>query len=120
MKAKLILSITLLATALYSCDSHTYEELEEDTVVVERVTYTANIKSIIDSNCISCHSTNGIVPYTPLTTYEEVKNAVENAGLLDRIQLANGESGAMPQGGRMPQGRIDLILQWNEEGLLEN
>ena len=120
MKAKLFLGIGLLATALYSCDSHTYEEIEEDTVVVERVTYTANIKSIMDNNCISCHSTNGIVPYRPLTTYAEVKDAIENAGLLDRIQLENGEPGAMPQNGRMPQGRIDLILQWTEEGLLEN
>lgn len=120
MKAKLFLAIGLVVTALYSCDSHTYEEVEEETIVVERVTYTANIKSIIDLQCTSCHAEGRTASFRPLTTYAEVKDAIENAGLLQRIQLENGEPGVMPQGGRMPQGRIDLILQWNEQGLLEN
>lgn len=121
MKAKLILGITLLATALYSCDSHTYEEIADEPIAVEgKVTYEANIKSIIGTQCTSCHAAGRTASFRPLTTYAEVKDAVQNAGLLDRIQLENGEPGVMPQGGRMPQARIDLILKWNEDGLLEN
>jgi len=41
--------------------------------------------------------------------------------LLDRISREEGASGAMPLGGpRLPQNTIDLIFQWNEDGLLEN
>lgn len=120
MKAKIYLGIGILVTALYSCDSHTYEELEEEVIIDGDVTYNANVKSIIDSNCISCHSVGNVAGFRPLTNYAEVKDAVENAGLLDRIQLQNSEPGVMPQTGRMPQSKIDVILQWNEDGLLEN
>jgi mono/diheme cytochrome c family protein len=118
---KKYIAIVLLTAGLYSCDSHTYEDIEADTPpITEKVTYEANAKAIIDANCISCHSADGIVPYRPLTTYEEVKEAVLTTNLLDRIQLQNGEPGIMPQGGRMAQSNIDILLQWNTDGLLEN
>jgi mono/diheme cytochrome c family protein len=120
MKARIYFGIVLLATALYSCDSHTYEEIEEEVIIEGDVTYDANVKSIIDVNCISCHNDGGVAAYRPLTTYAEVKEAVEATDLLDRIQLQNSEPGVMPQTGRMPQSKIDVILQWNEDGLLEN
>jgi mono/diheme cytochrome c family protein len=120
MKAKIYLGIGILVTALYSCDSHTYEEIEDETIIEGDVTYDANVKAIIDANCISCHNDAGVAAYRPLTTYAEVKEAVEEAGLLERIQLQNSEPNVMPQTGRMPQSKIDVILQWNEDGLLEN
>lgn len=121
MRAIKYLGVALLALFLYSCDSNTYTEIEEKQPVIEgKVTYNANVKTIIDNICTSCHSANGTASFRPLTTYAEVKEAVETAGLLDRIQLENGEPGLMPQGGKMPQSRIDLILKWKEDGLLEN
>lgn len=112
--------LPLLALALLSCESHTYEDIEDTTVIVDTVTYNGNAKAIIDANCISCHADGGSASFRPLTTYAEVKDAVQNAGLLNRIQLQNGEDGIMPQTGRMPQGNIDIILQWDADGLLEN
>ena len=56
-----------------------------------------------------------------LTTFLDVKNSVENSGLIDRITRNEGAGGLMPLGGpRLPQASIDLIVQWNEDGLLEN
>lgn len=118
MKKYIILP--LLAVGLLSCESHTYEDIEDTAPVTDTVTYNANAKSIIDANCVSCHADGGAASFRPLTTYAEVKDAVENAGLLDRIQRQNGEDGIMPQTGRMPQNNIDIILQWNADGLLEN
>lgn len=112
--------IPLAALALYSCDSHTYEQIEDAPVVVGNVTYNANVKAIIDNNCISCHSAGGAASFRDLTTYALVVDAVQNTNLLERIQLQNGEPSQMPATGRMPQGNIDLILQWNADGLLEN
>ena len=105
---------------LSSCDSSTYESLEEPEIIIGKATYQANVKSIIDSNCVSCHSVGGTASFIPLTAYSEVRNAVLNTNLLDRIQRQNGEPGQMPQTGRMSQDKINTILQWNTDGLLEN
>ena len=107
-----------IIASLYSCESTTYESLEEPTVIVDKVTYTANVKSIIDQNCIGCHASGGSL--IPLETYSDVKEALLNKNLLDRIQRQNGTPGQMPKAGRMAQDKINTILQWNTDGLLEN
>jgi hypothetical protein len=109
-----------LTFMLYSCDSTTYESLEGATDTLDKVTYNANVKTIIDDNCIVCHSSAGMASFRPFNTYSQVKEAVQTTNLLDRIQRQNGETGQMPKTGRMPQQKIDLILQWNSDGLLEN
>jgi hypothetical protein len=55
----------------------------------------------------------------PLLTYEDVKNAVENRGLINRI--SSEDTGfLMPFGGpRLPQNLIDIVIQWETDGLLE-
>jgi hypothetical protein len=77
---------------------------------------------IIDNACNNCHTSppqNG-APMS-LTTFMDVKTSVENRGLIDRITRNEGAGGLMPLGGpRLPQASIDLIVQWNEDGLLEN
>lgn len=117
MKKYVLISALL---ALYSCESTTYEELQEPQVITGSVTYNAHIKSIIDAHCIMCHSEGGLSSFRPLGTYAQLKEAVLTTNLLDRIQRQNGETGQMPQTGRMSQADINLILQWNQEGLLEN
>jgi hypothetical protein len=106
--------------ALCSCESNTYEDLLENEVIEGDVTYEQHIKPIITANCLSCHGEGGVSAFRPLGTYADLKDAVQNTNLLDRIQRQNGEPGQMPQTGRMPQYKIDLILQWNADGLIEN
>ena len=115
-------SILLFAVVigLYSCESTTYDELQEEIPVEGEITYDAQIKTIIDNNCIVCHSSGGAASFRPLTTYMEVKDAVDNTNLLQRIIRQNGESGLMPQTGRMPMNKIDLILEWAANGAPEN
>lgn len=115
---KIIITIIGLLT-LSACDSSTFDEISEEMPVMEEVTYNEHIKPIIDANCIECHNPTGVSSFRPLTNYTEVKNAVLDTNLLERIQMQNGETGQMPQTGRMPQGLIDMILQWNQQGLLE-
>jgi uncharacterized membrane protein len=122
MKNKPIKLLCCLFTIsiLSSC---TTDSLSDLTTVeeIEIVTYTENIKSIIDNNCIICHASTPVngAPMS-LTTYENVKEAVLNRGLLDRISRPEGESGAMPFGGpRLPQTDINIIIQWNTNGLIE-
>jgi hypothetical protein len=122
MKKKLlVIPILLIGMIVFNgCANDSSSDLL-DIEVVDEVTYTENIKSIIDNNCIVCHAT---VPINyapmPLTTYENVKEAVQNRGLLDRISRAQGVEGMMPYDGtRLPQGLIDLVFQWSVDGLQE-
>ncbi|WP_369013099.1 c-type cytochrome [Flavobacterium anhuiense] len=125
MKKTIVL--TILMAVFASCsDSDTTQEIETPTTPTNptdptgTVTYNKDVKSIIDANCISCHSSGRSASFRPLTTFAQVKAAVENAGLLGRIQLQNGQQGLMPQGGRMSQANIDIIVKWNTDGLKEN
>lgn len=125
---KKTIALTILLAALASCsDSDTYQEIEKPPTdpgtgtppPATTITYVKNIKSIIDGNCIGCHSNGGAASFRHLTTYAEVKDAVQTAGLLSRIQLQSGEQGHMPKGGIMSQANIDLIIKWNTDGLKE-
>ncbi|MEP6806209.1 MAG: cytochrome c, partial [Flavobacterium sp.] len=122
---KKLIAFTILLAALTSCsDSDTFQDIETppDTVIppgpgtptpepVAAFSYTKNAKSIIDANCIGCHQNGRSAGFRPLTTYAEVKAAVESAGLLNRIQLQTGQQGIMPQAGRMSQANIDVIVK---------
>ena len=121
MKYKFILSVIIISNLLVGCTNDSIDDLTETTAIPDQVKFTADVQSIINANCISCHAT---VPVNgapmPLTNYEQVKEAVMNRGLLDRITRNNGESGLMPNGGpKMPQNKIDIILKWNTDGLQE-
>ncbi|WP_310992386.1 hypothetical protein [Aequorivita marina] len=59
-------------------------------------------------------------PIPEILTYNEnVKEAVENRNLIGRIS-SDDPSFLMPVGGpRLPQNLIDIIIQWNADGLIE-
>lgn len=100
-----------------SCVNDSTSDINNPTIVLN-ATYNQNIKSIINNNCTSCHNLppeNGAP--MPLTTYEYVKQAVLERGLIDRISRSQGAEGMMPNGGtRLPQEKIDLIIQWRDQG----
>jgi len=120
MKTKYVFYL-ITFTACFNCSNVSEEDLIDSTPIPETVTYEDNVRFIIENNCISCHTNppqNG-APIS-LTTYNEVKNAIENNGLISRIS-SNDLSFVMPFGGpRLPQNLIDIIIEWEEDGLLEN
>jgi hypothetical protein len=121
MKSKNGLLTILFAGTVLSCTYENPDTLTANLPVVTQATYIANIKPIMDNNCVSCHAQ---VPINgapmPLVNYMQVKNAVLNQGLINRIMLENGNGLLMPQGGpRMPQTVINLVQQWQQDGLLE-
>lgn len=122
MKAIYII-LGLFLVLISSCTTGTYDDLEEVQVIIpiEKVTF-QDVSFVFENICSACHTNppqNG-APMS-LASYSAVRNAVETRGLIDRISRNEGESGLMPLGGpRLPQQDIDLIVQWNEDGLLEN
>ncbi len=111
-------TITLFTT---SCSNNSTDDLTGSFPLVEVAKYNENVKPIIDANCVSCHATSPINGASiPLVTYQQVKNAVLTGGLINRISRQNGDGDLMPLGGpRMPQNTINVIVQWEANGLLE-
>ncbi|RMZ51369.1 hypothetical protein EB822_03480 [Flavobacteriaceae bacterium PRS1] len=107
---------------IFSCTNVSEDDLIDVIEPPLVVTYNADIKIIIDNNCLNCHISPPINGANiPLLIFENVKNGVENNNLINRISKQAGESGAMPFGGpRLPQNLIDLLIQWEADGLLEN
>lgn len=121
MKKKLTsLGVFLCLILLHSCTSNSLEDLTE-TIDLENVTYSNRVKGIIDNNCISCHSSTPVNGASmPLVTYEQVRDAVENGDVLERISLTPGEPSFMPLGnGRLPQQAINAIQAWAAQGFNE-
>lgn len=118
------LFLICIAALLSSCTANTLDDVFVPVEIDpggELVTY-QDVRFVFENICTQCHSnpTQNGAPM-PLVTYENVRDAVLNRPLLDRISREEGASGAMPLGGpRLPQNTIDLIFQWNEDGLLEN
>lgn len=113
--------VALIGILFISCTSDSESDLTEPNSEPDApVSYQANIRPIIASNCLGCHSApplNG-APFA-LNTYERVKQSTENGNLLVSIKRQTGESAAMPPAGRMPQATIDLIQKWADEGFLQ-
>ena len=119
---KKIILLVFTISILFSCTNVSEEDLIDVIVQPVIVTYNADVKTIIDNNCLNCHiqpPVNGAG--IPLLIYDNVKNGVENNNLINRISAQTGDTGAMPFGGpRLPQNLIDIVIQWEADGLLEN
>jgi len=116
---KKFLYIISICISIMGCAHDSEDDLIDSTPLPDLVTYVGDVKSIIDNNCLNCHGnppTNGAP--IPLVSYNNVKNAVINSNLIGRI---NGSSPPlMPQGGpKLPQNLIDIIIEWEADGLFE-
>jgi uncharacterized membrane protein len=100
---------------LVGCETRTYEDISAEVVLPQTVTFSKDVKPIVDNNCIMCHSPGGLSGFYPLTDYTLVKNAIDN--MLDRVQRPAGDPQKMPQGGSLSQANIDLLKKWKTDGL---
>jgi len=122
MKNKAIyIMASFLFLIISACSNDSEDDLTNEMENQDPITYTANIKAIIDNNCLNCHTdppTNGAP--IPLVNYTQVRNAAENGQLINRIERQAGASGAMPAGGpRLPQNLIDMVIAWGDDGFVE-
>jgi len=114
-----IISLPLIVLFIYSCSYNSEDDLIIANEEIPVVTYTENIKNIIDNNCVSCHGGLSPVAGLSLTNFNEVRLSVLNNGLINRIMLPSGNPKLMPVTGRMPQQTIDLVIKWQIDGLLD-
>ena len=111
MKKLLILPILLLLFIATSCSSGS----EDDVIIIPPVdvTYSGTVKAIIDGACLNCHTdplANGAP--MPLLTLANVQEAVQNRGLVGRV-----ESGSMPPAGTdLTAAQVQAIKDWQSGG----
>ena len=111
MKKLLVLPMLLLFFVVTSCSSSS----DDETIIIPAngVTFTGNIKVIIDSSCLNCHSDPPVnsAPMS-LTTYQDVKEAVMNRDLIGRV-----ENGSMPSSGdNLSAAQVQAIKDWEIGG----
>lgn len=109
---KLFLFLFISGTIFYACSD---DDDDNPTVTPDptptQVTY-STVATIMSGNCNGCHGatpTNG-APMS-LTTYTEVRQAVENRNLIGRI-----ENGSMPPNGSLSTTQINNIKSWQAQG----
>lgn len=71
-------------------------------------TYTADIKSIIDASCVSCHAN--------YSTYSGIKASVSNGSFESEVISKQ----TMPQGSKLSDTDLTKIKCWLEQGAPEN
>ncbi|MGV6828708.1 MAG: c-type cytochrome [Flavobacteriales bacterium] len=119
---KYLFTLYIISSLFFlSCSNNTLEDIIQEEETIETVTF-QNIKSTFENTCQFCHANppqNGAP--MPLINSDQVKEAILNRNLIEKISKNEGESGLMPLGGpRLPQQTIDKIIQWQEDGFLEN
>ena len=118
MNTRKLIFITTTALILLSCSNDSESDLAG--TPIETITYNGTVRTIITENCIVCHAQppqNG-APMS-LLTYDDLKNAVLNRGLIDRISSFD-PGFSMPFGGpRLPQSKIDQIKAWRDNNFPE-
>lgn len=83
-----------------------------------KLTYTANVQSLIAANCSPCH----FPPKgnkKPLDTYFSVTANIDS--IINRIQKNPGDKGFMPfKHPKLSDSTINVLVQWKKDGLIEN
>jgi hypothetical protein len=100
--------VTFLLTVFFTaCISNIEEQQEELT----KVSFINDVKPIMDARCLSCHGVGGNFP--ELKNYTEVSNHA----VMVKSEVA---SGRMPKGAVLTAAQIKSIVDWVDEGALDN
>ena len=85
---------------------------------VPLITYTANVKPIMETRCTPCHfpPKGNKKPYD---TYTRVKGDITE--IIDRVSRNPIDKGFMPlKHPKLSDSTINVLVQWKKDGLLEN
>ncbi len=84
------------------------------------VTYSITVKTIMDNNCMGCHSGASPAGGIPITNYSEVKTIAANGSLLGSVEHSGGYS-PMPKGmAKLSDCNISQIKIWINDGMQNN
>jgi len=122
VKISLLLLLAFINGCYYDSEEKLYPQLSTS-CDLSNVTYTANVKPILQASCLSCHSNSkagnsggGV----KLENYADVLISVNSGKLMGTINHAIGYQ-AMPQGGgKLTDCEINQLQKWIDNGKLNN
>lgn len=118
MKKALKICLVTIVFILQSCTTAIIDEgsIGELPPIDRIVTYQADVKSIMDNYCITCHGGPAPQAGLDLSNYANTRNATLNQNLEARM---NSLTAPMPPSGLLSPHIRQLIDKWIEDGLLE-
>ena len=119
-----LVKLLILCIFISSCETSNLSELAIDAAsetdpntVPELVTYDNRASVIIDNACVECHNTVQATAGIILDSFEAAAAVAESGRMLARM---TNTTNPMPPSGNLAQPLIDDIMQWIEDGILEN
>jgi cytochrome c5 len=118
---KIVLSIfcTVVIASLTTGCYYDSEEYLYGTCDISSVTFSKDIKPILDANCINCHSSGAI----DLTNYDGVKAKVSDSTLYKAISYSYSGANSsknMPSAGKLDDCSINKVKAWIDGGATNN
>lgn len=111
--------LLLVTFGFTSCERSSLSELAEveDEIILDIVTYENRAKGILDNACVECHNANQQSGGVRLDTYEFAFMEADNGRMLSRM---TNTTNPMPPSGNLPNTLIEDIMDWVDDGILEN
>ena len=102
-----------------SCETSSLSELagEENQETVDVVTYDNTARAILDNACVECHNVNEQTAGVRLDAFEFAFIEADNGRMLARM---TDPTNPMPPSGNLPDNLIEDIMDWIDDGILEN
>jgi hypothetical protein len=118
------LRLWIIATAISACLCSARSIAAED--AASKDAFTTQIKPILESHCVKCHSGDEPKGGLRLTSREQILKGGESGPAVDLaspkdsllISAVDYDGFEMPPTGKMPQARIDAIHEWVKGGLV--
>ena len=116
----LILIITIITAACYNDNmEYLYPELP-GSCDTTNVTFSGKVKSVIDNNCVGCHSSSNPSGSVNLDGYSNVNTYAGNGKLMGTINQSSGFSPMPKNGNKLSSCQINIIQIWIDKGKLNN
>lgn len=120
---KLFFALSIIAIVVIFSQSACYYDNEAEQYGVTpcdtvSISYIADIKPIVDANCISCHAPGGQQESSPFTNYDEIKLYTSDRQIVDRV-YGNGAA-LMPPSGSLSDCAQLKIQAWVNAGSPNN
>ncbi|MBT7895711.1 MAG: hypothetical protein HN564_01825 [Flavobacteriales bacterium] len=112
-------AINFNSSATVDDGSCIYETIE-CTTLDEFPRYELCIQQIFSESCVGCHQYGNANGGLQLSTYDQIREAVINNDVLNRIVLDDNNPLLMPQGNKLSDLQIYLIQQWVSNGALND
>ena len=112
-----IIVLTSLSGCYYDVEEELYPTVE---CMTENMSYSADIKPILNKDCYVCHSTSANFGNVRLEQFDDLQQWISNGKLQGSIKHDNGFS-PMPKGrAKLLDCEIEKILAWIDQGAINN